>query len=492
MPFKSEEQRRAMYAAAAGKSTIGIPEEVGKKFVAHRNDDEESTALPRDMAEIQSINELDVMKAMRDGILPSPQKFGDLNLFDIRISGTGFAERSTGEIAHRSPQDYLSDEFLERCQGLPVIWEHPEEKLLTTDSFRNQIIGSVSLPYVKKDEVWGIARICDAEAAGLMAENQLSTSPAVALGKNFFKTGDVLLEGSPHYLDHVAVCRVGVWDKGGAPVGVSSNMVKSDSIEVKMDEDNKTPEVGMADILAAISGINTKMDSMTTRLDSIEAKADEAKHDMPHNKMEDDCDDKKADEDCDDDDKKADKLKKVEGIEHCKEDAKKDEEDKSPMGARIDSAEFEEMKRRLDAFEKQNKAVSDEDRNAMAMAQSRADSMAMALGDTGGNRYPVNGETPFAFRRRMASHFAKYSNKFKGVNVGNITDEALFTPVEEAIYADAADYAKAPPEMPGMLREMKERVGGREISTFVGDPSAWMDPFANGVRYKGGFRTNQH
>ena len=493
MPFESEEQRRAMYAAAAGKSTIGIPQEVGRKFVAHRDD--EVPAVPRDMAEIQSINELDVMKAMRDGILPSPQKFGDLNLFDIRISGTGFAERSTGEIAHRSPQDYLSDEFLERCQGLPVIWEHPEEKLLTTDSFRNQIIGSVALPYVKVDEVWGIARICDAEAAGLMAENQLSTSPAVALGENFFKTGDVLLEGSPHYLDHVAVCRVGVWDKGGAPVGVSSNMVKSDSIEVKMDEENKTPEVSMADILAAISGMNTRMDSINTRLDSIEVKADGAKHDMPHNKIKDDaddCDDMKADEDCDDDDdKKADKLKKVEGIEHCKEDAK-DEEDKPPMGARMDSAKIVELERRLKAFEDSSKSISDEDRNAMAVAQSRADSMAMALGDTGGNRYPVNGETPFAFRRRMASHFAKYSNKFKGVSVGNITDEALFTPVEEAIYADAADYAKAPPAMPGMLREVKERVGGREISTFVGDPSAWMDPFANGVRYKGGFRTTQH
>lgn len=35
MPFDSEAQRRAMYAAAAGKSNIGIPKSVGKKFVAH-------------------------------------------------------------------------------------------------------------------------------------------------------------------------------------------------------------------------------------------------------------------------------------------------------------------------------------------------------------------------------------------------------------------------------------------------------------------------
>lgn len=34
MPIKSEAQRRAMFAAAAGKSTLGIPKKVGEEFVA--------------------------------------------------------------------------------------------------------------------------------------------------------------------------------------------------------------------------------------------------------------------------------------------------------------------------------------------------------------------------------------------------------------------------------------------------------------------------
>jgi len=34
MPIVSEAQRRAMYSAAAGKSTLGIPKKVGKEFVA--------------------------------------------------------------------------------------------------------------------------------------------------------------------------------------------------------------------------------------------------------------------------------------------------------------------------------------------------------------------------------------------------------------------------------------------------------------------------
>jgi len=34
MPPVSERQRGAMYAAAAGKSTLGIPKSVGQEFVA--------------------------------------------------------------------------------------------------------------------------------------------------------------------------------------------------------------------------------------------------------------------------------------------------------------------------------------------------------------------------------------------------------------------------------------------------------------------------
>lgn len=33
MPMKSQAQRRAMYAAASGKSTLGIPKKVAKEFV---------------------------------------------------------------------------------------------------------------------------------------------------------------------------------------------------------------------------------------------------------------------------------------------------------------------------------------------------------------------------------------------------------------------------------------------------------------------------
>lgn len=33
MPIESRQQQKAMYAAAEGKSTLGIPKKVGKEFV---------------------------------------------------------------------------------------------------------------------------------------------------------------------------------------------------------------------------------------------------------------------------------------------------------------------------------------------------------------------------------------------------------------------------------------------------------------------------
>jgi len=35
MPMKSQAQRKAMHAAASGKSTLGIPKKVGAKFAKH-------------------------------------------------------------------------------------------------------------------------------------------------------------------------------------------------------------------------------------------------------------------------------------------------------------------------------------------------------------------------------------------------------------------------------------------------------------------------
>ncbi len=229
MPSESPAQHRLMEAAAHTPGGYGgVPQKVGQEFVA------------KDQAELpvpEQATELDIAKAIRDGRLESPQKIGPQAwLFDLRITGTGVSYRPQhDEYVFRPPEHYLNAEFLERCQGLSVIFDHPEVGLLNTDEFRNRSIGSIVLPYIPAEdderrsptEVWGIARIYDQDAAELMMTTHTSTSPAVGFGPGQTKmarTEDgakILIESEPKLLDHLAVCSAGIWDKGGPPTGVA-------------------------------------------------------------------------------------------------------------------------------------------------------------------------------------------------------------------------------------------------------------------------------
>jgi len=180
-----------------------------------------------------TMDELGVARAMADGRLSSPQRYENVWLFAIRITGTGISYRhARKEFVWRDPAVYLNDDFLARCNGLAVIWEHPEKSLLNDKEFHDRKIGTTFLPYLRADrpdEVWAIAKIYDEEAAREMRENVLSTSPAVNFAdptendRVTLENGKIMLiEGKPSLLDHIAICPHGVWDKGGDPTGVES------------------------------------------------------------------------------------------------------------------------------------------------------------------------------------------------------------------------------------------------------------------------------
>lgn len=171
--------------------------------------------------------ELAVARDIRDGKLESPQRFGNKWLFKLRYTGTGISYRpSLKEYVYRPPEIYLNAEFLERIQGQPVIFDHPEKSLLNTEEFRDRSIGSIMLPFIQDDEVWCIALIYDGDAAELMCTSHISTSPAVSFAPGTTRTtrapdgSRLLIEGEPTTLDHLACCEAGVWDKGGPPSGV--------------------------------------------------------------------------------------------------------------------------------------------------------------------------------------------------------------------------------------------------------------------------------
>lgn len=187
-----------------------------------------------------TMDELGVARAMADGRLASPQQYENVWLFAIRITGTGAAYRvDREEFVWRDPSIYLNDEFLARCNGLQVIWEHPDENLLNSKEFQARTVGSVFLPYLradKPDEVWAIAKIYDAQAVKGLLNDELSTSPAVNFSnssineKVTLESGKtILIEGKPSLLDHIAICSNGVWDKLGEPTGVESADTLADS-----------------------------------------------------------------------------------------------------------------------------------------------------------------------------------------------------------------------------------------------------------------------
>lgn len=196
--------------------------------------------------ERQSMDELGVARAMAAGRLVSPQVYENMALFAIRITATGAAYRTgLGEYVWRDKEIYLNEDFLARCAGLPVIWEHPTGSTLNAKEYSDRVIGAVMFAYIVGEDVWAIARIYDQDSSRAMTEKQISTSPAVVFFKDnpgneraTLEDGSkVLIEGKPDLLDHIAICANGVWDKGGEPTGVDRTAATAPGEAMMADED---------------------------------------------------------------------------------------------------------------------------------------------------------------------------------------------------------------------------------------------------------------
>lgn len=215
-------------------------------------------------------NETETAQRIRDGLMPSPTKLMNFWLVAIRITGTGLAYRNgLKEHVWRDPKFYLNQNFLNRCNGLPVIILHPESgNAITEDDFSKRIAGMVVLPYIKGGEVWAICRIYNEALINAINAGAVSTSPTIIfLGdtgtdiKNVVDGEDFLIESAPYLIDHVAMVPLGVWDKGDVPRGVEVT--------------EKTEEQKIAEIAAAVTKsvsvpIIEQLDSLNQRLDAYE------------------------------------------------------------------------------------------------------------------------------------------------------------------------------------------------------------------------------
>ncbi|WES88785.1 NUDIX domain-containing protein [Dickeya fangzhongdai] len=454
--------------------------EVSERFEAKLNDeslaaewfhiDDLPKPLHQPFAEMlaqQALNETDVAALIADGTLSSPQYFYNMWMFAIRVTGTGVTWRSADqEMTFRNPDDYLTPEFLQRVAGVPLIWLHPEKRTLDSDEFSKRVIGTLTNAWVAdKGEVWAVARVYDAEAAEIMATRQLSTSPTVKfseVAQSIIVDGQPLLvEPSPELLDHVAICEQGVWDKLLAPTGVKSDSIPEEA--ENMDEEK------------IVALINKAIDA---RL----AKADEEKE----AKVKADAEEAAKKEKADAEEKEAAEAKAKADAEEKAAKEKADAEAKE----KADAEEAEKMaKEKADSQLRQEIAelrsripteLSDEERNEVAEAQVKADSVFSSFGKRA--PMPLSGEKPLPYRRRLMIQLQEHSADFKGVDLSAIADAQLLNIAEKQIYADAQSAASLSVG-PGMLREIKRAdATGRQISTFEGDPAATWAPFQSGKR----------
>ncbi|EMF7561017.1 TPA: NUDIX domain-containing protein [Serratia marcescens] len=456
--------------------------EVPEQFEAKLNDESLAAGwfhiddLPKplhqpfaEMLAQQALNETEVAALIADGTLSSPQYFINMWMFAIRVTGTGVTWRSADQqMAFRNPDDYLTPEFLQRVAGVPLIWLHPEKNKLDSDEFAKRVIGTLTNSWVADNgEVWAIARVYDAEAAGIMATKQLSTSPTVTYSEmqdSIIKIDGqpLLVEGSPVLLDHVAICEQGVWDKLLAPTGVKSDSIPNEA--EKMDEEK------------IVALINKAIDARMAKADS-EAKDAKEKADAEEAAKK-----EKADAET----KEAEEAKAKADAEEAAAKEKADAEAKE----KADAEEAERMaKEKADSQLRQEIAdlrsripteLSDEERNEVADAQVKADSVFSCFGKRA--PVPLSGEKPLAYRRRLMIQLQEHSPDFKTVDLSSIADSALLGFAEKQIYADAQKSASLSVGA-GMLREIKRAdATGRQISTFEGDPAATWAPFQSGKR----------
>jgi 8-oxo-dGTP pyrophosphatase MutT (NUDIX family) len=460
-------------------------------------------------------DELEIAELMSQGELTSPQRYGNITLFNMRITGTGLSYRSgIKEYVWRDSSLYLTERFVKRCNGLPVIFEHPKSATLNTKEYIDRNIGSVFVPYIKNDEVWAIVKVWDDYAARLMAENQLSTSPAVVLTgddeKIKTKDGqDLLIEGVPKLLDHLAICFQGVWDKLGPPKGIETTVVgdlimadddKAAALEAARKADAEAKAKADAEAKAKADAgagevpdkVLKCIDSLTAKMDAWEEEDKKRKADKAQRKADKQArkDAARARRDMDKEEReKADAKAKADAEAKAKADAEaKAKTDAEAEEKKRADAEAEVRQRIADVEKRLPKQMTDADYTAMADAQVTAHRIYLMHGKQAPR--PMEGETTIRYRRRLANELKEYSPAWKDIDLSATIKDEAFPNIEKVIYADA-EHAGLHPVAPSedFLREIvREDVTGRKITEFVGRPMAWMGQFAANKRRLAGIR----
>jgi hypothetical protein len=195
-------------------------------------------------------------------------------------------------------------------------------------------------------------------------------------------------------------------------------------------------------------------------------KADAKKADAK--KADDDDDDRRDDDD--DDKKKDDAFPPPKKARDDDDDDKKDDSVKADAIADLRKriSDQAEVINRLQALVKPR---SDDEHAAFADAQSRADAVFNGFGKRAPR--PLEGESLFDYRKRMATALKSHSPQWKNAKLTRL-DEEIFGPIETQIYADAISAAANPIDLKAGELRMVTKIDpatGVRTNVFYGSES---------------------
>lgn len=456
--------------------------------------------LPEDLHEVcrpaierWEFNEADLQRLLVDGTLIGPNSYFSQVLMPVRITGTGLAMRvEKMQFTFRDTKDYLNDDFLKRCNGLPLLWQHADKDFTDGDTLGAQSIGLVTDAYIRGTDVWGVAKILDLDAATAMATGAYSTSPSFITHIDSQSSSggvDVTVEGQVLHLDHLAVVQAGVWDKLGEPCGIDTpitlrpiplNFLKEynpmsesgkPAAEKEVDkvtteaaanadaatDVTKATETALADALTQLSELKAQVKGLLEK-EQI-ANQDAATEQTPEEEVADPSN--------------GDQAPLPGETTTPSVDAAAFE---TAMAAK--DAVIESLQKQVDGLvQSMPKDLSDEDRNELDAACSRVDSIFMALGKTA--PHPLNGEGPMQYRRRTTKMLQPLSNRFGKMDLSKL-DQHSYDTIEAEIYKDAQSASRSTTDLtPGEVRAVRRKsFGGREIIEYRGSPKAFLAPFS--------------
>ncbi|MBX8634781.1 MAG: hypothetical protein KHF84_09815, partial [Thermoplasmata archaeon] len=205
-------------------------------------------------------------------------------------------------------------------------------------------------------------------------------------------------------------------------------------------------------------------------------------------KKEEDCrkdeEEKKAEAEKDKKDSEKEKTAEAADRKDAEEKEKeKEKEDRARHDMQV-STENRQLKAQIAEMDKRLGKLytepSFEDRNAIAEARNRADSVYQALTGQPASQ-PLPGEPPLSYRKRLADGLRKFSDKFKNERLDSLSG-TVYDEIESRIYADAQEAIRSPSIVAhGELRPITEDFMGHKRTRYVGDPRAAWERFEFGA-----------